>query len=229
MGRLIPVTAAFGIFSIAVGVSAEEASSPLPPPMCGDSTPGPKEGKCSLKAPSDPDFARICIPGAVGHAGGAERPDYRCPRSDYTEGVFRCACCGEPLFYAASKFQPPGDGWPAFHAENATDFGELKGAVCTPPYSSQSEVVCSKCGSHLGDYFAPGTVKSFGYYCIDGVCMLPPDAEPGDVCQPASSEQMPPSEQKITGIHLPITAFAIALLSIPLCACIALIRRYIST
>ena len=55
------------------------------------------KNKCPLKAPSDQEFGEICHPGATGHAGGAEQPVYRCPKSNYTEGVFRCVrslpCC----------------------------------------------------------------------------------------------------------------------------------------
>ena len=58
------------------------------------------KNKCPLKAPSDQEFGEICHPGATGHAGGAEQPVYRCPKSNYTEGVFRCvrsrscySCC----------------------------------------------------------------------------------------------------------------------------------------
>ena len=131
------------------------------------------KNKCPLKAPSDQEFGEICHPGATGHAGGAEQPVYRCPRSNYTEGVFRCvrsppcrcrssssrrrrrrrggalaspapagrlcplltavrgcgqACCGAPLFYAKAKFQPQGDGWPAFHGATAN----VNNTVCTP-------------------------------------------------------------------------------------------------
>lgn len=107
---------------------------------------------------------------------------------NYTNGVFRCACCGAPLFYAASKFQPQGDGWPAFHAENATNTGKLNGTVCTP---GGTEVVCSKCGTHLGDYFAAGSQSTYGYYCIDGVCLLPPGAADGKVCAPAPAGPAP--------------------------------------
>ena len=56
------------------------------------------------------------------------------------------------------------------------------------PTPSGSEVVCSKCGSHLGDYFPSGSVEPFEYYCIDGVCMLPPGAEEGAVCKPNITE-----------------------------------------
>jgi peptide-methionine (R)-S-oxide reductase len=154
-----------------------------PPPACPKSTPGPSgTKKCPLAAPSDPEFADICHPGATGHAGGAEQPQYRCPRVNYTDGVFRCACCGAPLFYAVAKFQPQGDGWPAFHGENATIGKDGKKlGVCSP---GGTEVVCQSCGSHLGDYFAAGVQGDYSYYCIDGVCLLPPDAKPGHVCKP---------------------------------------------
>lgn len=36
--------------------------------------------------------------------------------------------------------------------------------------------------------FASGTVEPFEYYCIDGVCMLPPGAAAGDVCQPNATD-----------------------------------------
>ena len=105
-------------------------------------------------------------------------------------GVFRCACCGAPLFYATAKFQPQGDGWPAFHGETAITNGTKKTLnVCSP---GGTEVVCSKCGSHLGDYFAAGSQSSYSYYCIDGVCLLPPGAAAGKVCEPAPEDSRPP-------------------------------------
>ena len=160
------------------------------PPTCPHTTPGPDNPHpCPLKAPSDPEFASICHPGATGHAGGAEEPAYRCPRVNYTDGVFRCACCGAPLFYATSKFQPAGDGWPAFHGNgswldlNGTYTQKGTSTVCTP---GGTEVVCSRCGTHLGDYFPAGVMGSYSYYCIDGVCLLPPSSMPGQVCEPAA-------------------------------------------
>ena len=151
---------------------------------------------CPLAGPPGADgavFADICHPGATGHGGGAEPPAYRCPRVDYKAGVFRCACCGAAVFFAASKYQPAGDGWPAFHGATAIWNGTSSGGhrdsnanatrlnVCSP---GGTEVVCSRCGAHLGDFFAAGVQSLSSYYCIDGVCLLPPGAAPGEVCQP---------------------------------------------
>jgi len=155
------------------------------PPKCTNSTPGPNDPKnCSLKAPSDPEFSQICHPGPLGHAGGAEVPSGRCGGVNYTDGVFRCACCGAPLFYATTFFHPQGDGWPAFSGN-----GSVKAAgtdnVCSP---GGTEVVCATCGAHLGDFFPKGALgQDYDYYCIDGVCLLPPGSKAGEVCKPTQA------------------------------------------
>ena len=183
------------VFVVLLGVSSAITHEVLDGPTdCPASTPLPNTTKlCPLSAPVDPEFASICHPGANGHAGGAENPVYRCPRVNYADGVFRCACCGAPLFYAAAKFGPPGDGWPAFHGNgswisNGTYAKKGTSTVCTP---GGSEVVCSNCGTHLGDYFPAGAQSSYSYYCVDGVCLLPPGAAPGHVCEPAPNGPTP--------------------------------------
>ena len=183
-----------GLSAAASATNALGGPDDPPPPACPKSTPSPtSKKKCPLKAPSDPEFASICHPGAQGHAGGAEDPQYRCPRVNYTKGVFRCACCGVPLFFADAKFQPQGDGWPAFHGQNATIAKNgTKLQVCSP---GGTEVVCQKCGAHLGDYFAAGAQSDYSYYCIDGVCMLPPDAKAGHVCEPGPATPEPSTAQ----------------------------------
>eukprot|EP00037_Helgoeca_nana_P031931 m.411301 g.411301 ORF g.411301 m.411301 type:complete len:232 (-) comp28624_c0_seq1:162-857(-) len=176
------------------GIAACMLASPVDafqsgPDPCPSTTPGPSgTNKCPLKLPTDPEFGDICHPGATGHAGGAEQPDNRCDGVKYGDGVFRCACCGAPVFYAATKIAPAGDGWPAFNGtgswiSNGTYAEKGNSTVCTPP-TGGTEVVCSNCGSHLGDFFAAGTLSDYAYYCIDGVCLLPPGAAAGDVCQP---------------------------------------------
>ena len=79
-----------------------------------------------------------------------------------------------------------GDGWPAFHGNGSVKEDNGRDHVCTP-LAGSSEVVCSKCGAHLGDFFKSGGGQPFeSYYCVDGVCMLPPGAPAGHVCQPAA-------------------------------------------
>jgi len=160
----------------AAGLSSLGLADTGPPPPCNASL-TEMWGACTLSAPADEEFASICNPGTVGHAGGAEKPVGRCGGL-YDDGAFRCACCGAPLFLAATKFLPKGDGWPAFHGNSIIDKN-----VCSP---GGTEVVCSQCGSHLGDYFASIRPPYLGteYYCIDGVCLLPPGADEGKVCQP---------------------------------------------
>ena len=47
-------------------------------------------------------FSLIAI--SHSHEGGAETPTDRCPLVNYTDGVFRCGCCGRPLFFAKNKY-----------------------------------------------------------------------------------------------------------------------------
>ena len=115
--------------------------------------------------------------GATGHQGGAESPTNRCPSVNYTSGVFRCSCCGAPLFYARNKYDAM-TGWPAFHGLPAKDKKTNTSNVCTP---GGTEVVCARCGSHLGDYF-----DDQDHFCIDGVCLMPPGSD--SVCPPGPGD-----------------------------------------
>jgi len=184
-----------------VGAMATDPVQSGPKP-CPPTTPGPDgKNKCPLAAPKDAEFSTVCHPGALGHAGGAEQPNSRCPGNNYTTGEFRCACCGAPLFHGAHKILPAGDGWPAFDGNaswvsNGTYAPAGTSTVCTPP-TGGTEVVCASCGSHLGDYFAAGVLSPYAYYCIDGVCLLPPGAPAGHVCEPAG----PGKQQSATKIE----------------------------
>mmetsp|Transcript_33007 Transcript_33007/g.75490 ORF Transcript_33007/g.75490 Transcript_33007/m.75490 type:complete len:209 (+) Transcript_33007:354-980(+) len=114
-------------------------------------------------------FEAVCVT----RTEGAEFPTDRC--HGITEGIFRCECCGQELFNATAKCDS-GTGWPSFTTA-------LPGATCRPGDPEvDTEVVCSSCGAHLGDYFkdagpAQGCVLSTGApsrFCIDGICLAPP-------------------------------------------------------
>lgn len=83
------------------------------------------------------------------------------------DGVYRCAACGNPLFPSDAKFES-GTGWPSFAAV-------LPGAVKEIRDSSHGmeriEIVCAKCGSHLGHVFDDGPTETSKRYCLNSVCL----------------------------------------------------------
>ena len=83
------------------------------------------------------------------------------------KGMFACAACGQQLFSSNAKFDS-GTGWPSF------DQG-LPGAVEYVRDSShgaeRTEIVCSRCKSHLGHVFDDGPTKTGKRYCLNSVCL----------------------------------------------------------
>jgi peptide-methionine (R)-S-oxide reductase len=87
----------------------------------------------------------------------------------HDDGIYRCAACGAELFDAQTKFDS-GSGWPSFTEPKVADAVEVR--QDTSHGMVRTEVVCKRCGGHLGHLFDDGPQDKGGMrFCINS-CAL---------------------------------------------------------
>jgi peptide-methionine (R)-S-oxide reductase len=95
-------------------------------------------------------------------------PAFSSPLNDeHRKGTFLCGGCALPLYASTTKFES-GTGWPSF-------WRPLPKAVLTKPDNSygmqRTEVLCRRCGGHLGHVFNDGPPPTGLRYCMNGLAM----------------------------------------------------------
>lgn len=132
--------------------------------------------EATWKTKLDPDHYRVL------REAGTEAPFSGKLLSEHRDGWYVCHACGLPLFKSDAKFESH-CGWPSFHTPGAYENIKVKRDLSHGMI--RTEILCARCGSHLGHVFDDGPMPTGLRYCVNSLSL---DFKPGLAPPPSKTD-----------------------------------------